>query len=314
MTLRRLPALGSLRAFEAAARLSSFKAAADELAVTPAAISQQVRSLEDDLGVKLFTRSARAVALTSAGHQLQPVLTTAFMQIGEKIEEIRPADTGPLRVESSSPILTKWLMPRLHRFAERYPELNVSITSVSRISNLEQGGPDVFIRFTQLPGDDVFCHKLCDEYCLPLAAPHLVKRLNLKEPLDLLRAPLLHDTSHELFRTECHWPTWFAHVGLDPAASDRGTRFDKYSADHAIDAAVNGAGVVLGRRFLARLDMVAGRLVAPFGPMIAHGISYYVMCRKGHEKRPDVAAFINWAITEAAAGNDRASADALAAE
>ncbi|MEM7776207.1 MAG: LysR substrate-binding domain-containing protein [Pseudomonadota bacterium] len=310
MPLRRLPALGSLRAFEAAARLLSFKEAATELSVTPAAVSQQIRALEDDLQVKLFTRSARTVALTEAGHRLQPALSAAFMQIRDAIENVRPDANKPLRVESSSPILTKWLLPRLHRFAQRYPDLDVSISSVSPLSDIRTDGAEVFIRFSRVPHGDFFSHKLCDEYALPLASPSFVERLSIREPRDLLRAPLLHDTSYELFGIACHWPVWFERVGLDPSEATRGTRFDKYAADHAIDAAVNGAGIVLGRRFLARLDMINKRLVSPFGPVMALTASYYVVCKRGVETEPNVAAFINWITTEAAVGQYRATRDA----
>lgn len=311
MPLRRLPALGALRAFEAAARLSSFKDAATELSVTPAAISQQVRALEDDLDVKLFKRSARAVSLTDAGRRLQPALTDAFMQIRDAVEGILPTANAPLRVESSSPILTKWLLPRLHRFAQRYPDIDVSIASISPLSDLKSDEADVYIRFTQRPDESMFSCKLCDEYCMPLASPVLIERLALEEPVDLRRAPLLHDVSYELFKTDCHWPGWFEQVGLDPADADRGTRFDRYAADHAIDAAVNGAGIVLGRRFLARLDMLAGRLVNPFGPILPFGVSYYVMCRRGRERDPNIAAFVNWVTTEAAVGQRSTLLDAV---
>ncbi len=280
--------------------------------MTPAAVSQQIRGLEDDLEVKLFKRSARSVTLTDAGRRLQPTLSAAFMQIRDAVEDIRPTANKPLRVESSSPILTKWLLPRLHRFAQRYPELNVSISSLSPLSDIRADGADVFIRFTRQPSDEFFWLKLSSEYCLPLASPELVERLNIREPADLHRAPLLHDMSYELFQTESHWPAWFAQAGLDASDADRGTRFDKYAADHAIDAAVNGAGVVLGRRFLARLDMIESRLVSPFGPMLEVDVGYYVICRKGSERDPNTAAFINWVTTEAAAAH-RGNAVAAAA-
>lgn len=303
MPLRRLPALGSLRAFEAAARHLSFKEAAAELAVTPAAVSQQIRALEEDLEIKLFSRTARAVSLTEAGQRLQPALTEAFLNIRNAVDRIRPSSATPLRVESSSPVLTKWLLPRLHRFSQRYPEIDISITSVSPLSDLAVGRSDIYIRFTRNPDADYYAHKLCDEYSLPLASPDLVARLGIENPKDLLRAPLLHDMSHELFKTDCHWPSWFARVGLDANDADRGTRFDRYGADHAIDAAVSGAGVVLGRRFLARRDMLDGRLVSPFGPTLEFGASYYVVCKFGSESRPDIAAFINWISTEAEVGH-----------
>lgn len=307
MPLRRLPALGSLRAFEAAARHLSFKEAAAELAVTPAAVSQQIRALEEDLEIKLFNRTARAVSLTDAGRRLQPTLTESFLKIRNAVDEVRPGKELPLRVESSSPILTKWLLPRIHRFSQRYPEIDVSIASVSPLSDLATESSDIYIRFTQRPSADYYSHKLCDEYCLPLASPELIARLGIQQPKDLLRAPLLHDMSHELFKTDCHWPAWFARVGLSSSDADRGTRFDRYGADHAIDAAVSGAGVVLGRRFLARRDMLDGRLVSPFGPILEFGVSYYVMCKLGLERRPDIAAFINWITTESEVGRRSAA-------
>ena len=309
MPLRRLPALGALRTFEAAGRLSSFKAAAAELKVTPGAVSQQIRGLEDDLGVKLFTRTARSVALTEAGRRLAPALSTAFLQIKDAVEQIRPRTQSALSVESSGPIISKWLLPRLHRFAERYPDLSVSLRSVSQISPFEDEGADVRIRFTQEPGPGLFSAKLCDEYLLPLASPELISRLDLRRPSDLTRAPLLHDTSFEVFNDPPDWQAWFAQAGLDPLGAQRGMRFDRHAADHAIDAAVNGAGIVLARRFLARTDMLDGRLVCPFGPVLHTPLSYFIVCPSGEEVRPEMAAVINWMLEEAAAVADGAVLD-----
>ena len=298
MPFRRLPALTALRAFEAAARHCSFKVAAAELAVTPGAVSQQIRALEEDLGVKLFTRAVRAVALTEEGRRLQPVLTEAFMQIRDALDALRPKPLTPLRVEASGPVITKWLLPRLHRFVERYPELGVTVGSSEDLRPCERD--EVFIRFNETPGNGVFAVTLCTEFVLPLASPELVARLDLRQTGDIMRAPLLHDTSNEFFPNDPDWKRWFKLAGLDPAGAQRGTRFDPRAADHAIDAAVNGAGVVLGRRFLARKDMLEGRLVSPFGPMIPMHARYFVVCQEGQQSRPDIAAFINWMREETA--------------
>ncbi|MEM8951404.1 MAG: LysR substrate-binding domain-containing protein [Pseudomonadota bacterium] len=305
MPFRRLPALGSLRAFEAAARLSSFKAAAGELSVTPGAISQQVRALEDDLGVKLFARAVRSVSLTAQGRQLQPALTTAFLTIREAVDQVRPQSLEPLRVDSSGPIIRKWLLPRLHRFSVRNPDLGVTIQSLSHLTTFSKDGPDITIRFTRTPGAGLFARKLCEEYLLPLASPGLIERLDLRTPDDLVRAPLLHDTSPEIFKDAPDWSTWFKHAGLDPAGARRGTRFDRHAGDHAIEAAINGAGVVLGRHFLARSDMLDGRLISPFGPILQMHVSYFVVCQAGDETRPNVAAFMSWILEEAAVMSDR---------
>lgn len=313
MPLRRLPPLASLRAFEAAARLSSFKAAAAELSVTPGAVSQHIRALEEDLGVKLFARSVRAVALTETGRALQPPITAAFLQIRNALEQARPRPEAPLQVESSGPIISKWLLPRLSRFAERDPDRAVVIQSVSDISEFAETGPDVILRFTRLPAPGLFTRKLCDEYMLPLASPELIERLDLREPADLVRAPLLHDTSGELFENAPDWPAWFARVGLDPSLAQRGVRFDARAADHALDAAVAGAGVVLGRRFLATTDLLEGRLVSPFGPILPMRASYFVVCREGDETRADIAAFLTWICDEISAIADLATPDETAA-
>ncbi|MEL6479874.1 MAG: LysR substrate-binding domain-containing protein [Pseudomonadota bacterium] len=299
MPSRRLPALGALHAFEAAARLSSFKAAAAELSVTPGAISQRIRTLEEDLKVRLFTRSVRQVTLTDAGRQLQPELAAAFLQIRDAVDRLAPAGDEPLRVEASAPVIAKWVLPRLHRFTERYPALSVSIGTGHDLRPCGEG--EVFIRFNETPGMGVFAVKLCEEHLLPLASPELVERLDLRKPADILRAPLLHDMSYTLYPNDPCWATWFVRAGLNPADAKRGMRFDPMAHDHAMDAAASGAGVVLGRRLLARGDMAEGRLVCPFGPVIPMNVNYYVLCREGHEARPGIAAFINWMREETAA-------------
>ncbi len=296
---RRMPALGALRAFEAAARLSSFKAAAAELSVTPGAVSQQVRRLEEDLGTKLFLRATRSVTLTEAGRQLQPKLTAAFLQIRDAVDSVAETAIEPLQVSASAPLISKWLLPRLHRFSERTPDLNVSIQSSDALRAPE--GQEVFIRFNEWEGPDVYAEKLCDEYLLPLASPDLIARLDLRKPADLARAPLLHHTATRPAGPTPGWADWFRIVGLDPAGATRGMQFDPSSAGHAIDAAVNGAGVVLGRRFLAHGDVLEGRIVSPFGPAIRMNVAYYVVCRPGAETVPDVAAFIDWVRAEVAA-------------
>lgn len=310
MSWQRLPALGSLRAFEAAARLSSFKEAAAELSVTPAAVSQQIRALEEDLGVKLFDRAVRSVSLTDAGRRLQPALTASFISIRDAVDSVRPQAHRSLCVEASGPIISKWLLPRLHRFSDRNPDLAVTFRSSSEVTGFGADGPDVALRFTPSPSPGLYARKICEEFLLPLASPELVKRLDLRTPVDMARAPLLHDTSPEVFGPMPDWPAWFAKTGLCPAEAQRGVRFDPHDADHAIDAAANGAGVVLGRRFLALSDLLAGRLVCPFGPSLPTHANYFVMCKHGDETRPEIAAFMAWMCDETSMIADYAGSDA----
>ncbi len=299
MPLRRLPPLAALRAFEAAARLSSFKEAADELAVTPAAISQQVRALEADLQVGLFTRGSRSVTLTEAGRQLQQGVTDGFRRLRDAVDQVCPVSKGVLKVGCSPPVATKWLVPRLHRFTERHADVTVRVESSFELSGFGPGEPDVAIRLTGDPGSRLYAERLFNESVRPLASPELVERLDLREPADIRRAPLIHDDSLADFAGTPSWPDWFCKVGLSALEAERGAHFARY-ADQAIDAAANGTGVVLARRFLAAHDVAAGRLTSPFGPSLPVRLSYYTVCRCGDEEKPLVSAFLSWAREEAA--------------
>lgn len=303
MPFHRLPPLNSLRAFEVAARLSSFKAAAEELAVTPGAVSQQIRSLEDDLGVKLFDRAVRSVTLTEEGRTLQPALTKAFLQIRDVLEVIRPTVSTSVTMESAGPIISKWVLPNLHSFSQENPDLAVKMQSVAHVSEFGTAPSDVTLRLApaiDAPSRHVV--KICHEYLLPLASPDLIERLDLRAPQDLIRAPLLHDTSPKTFENEPSWMDWFAHHGMDPGLCQRGMRFDRHAGDQAIDAAINGAGVVFGRYFLAQEDMKNDRLICPFGPAFQMHAAYFVHCAEGEQCRNDIKAMMEWVQKTTAIG------------
>ncbi len=294
MPHRRLPPLSSLRAFEAAARRGSFKHAAEELGVTPAAVSQQVRGLEEDLGLSLFTRGARSVTLTVPGNTLRSGLVEAFVKIHEAVEQARALSDPGLVVTSSGPVAAKWLVPRLNTFSAQYPEVAVHLQASFDMISLGGGGSDVAIRFGRKPDNDVYHERLWDEMVLPLASPDLVERLDLKSPADIQRAPLIHDESlTSLFPGAPDWSQWFEAAGLTGLNSQRGMRFTNY-ADQAIDAAISGSGVLLGRVGLAGGDLQAGRLVCPFGPIYPTDYSYYFVCPKGAETTSCVEKFLIW--------------------
>ncbi|MEM6422043.1 MAG: LysR substrate-binding domain-containing protein [Pseudomonadota bacterium] len=293
----RLPPLSSLRAFEAAARLSSFKAAAQELAVTPAAISQQVRALEADLDVQLFERGARSVTLTPAGEEFARGVAEGFHRLRDAVARLKPAEADMLRITCSPPVAAKWLVPRLDCFSRRVEGARLAIESTFDVVDLGPSGPDIAIRFGRTPDPRLHAVHLCLEALVPLASPALVERLGLREPADIRRAPLIHDDSLRIFEGAPGWRDWFARTGLDPAEAERGTRFAGY-ADQAIEAAAGGAGVVLARRFLARDDIASGRLVMPFGPVIPLDLGYCILCEPKALRRPLVAAFLDWAQEE----------------
>ncbi|MBV6631931.1 MAG: LysR family transcriptional regulator [Alphaproteobacteria bacterium] len=300
MPFRRLPPLSSLRAFEAAARLGSFKEAAAELSVTPAAISQQIKTLEEDLQVNLFNRGARAVSLTPDGAKLSQGLSQAFFQMRDTVEQLLQSQSPELAIATSPAIASKWLSRRIHKFSEQYPELTPQIMAHYDVVPLGDGGPSVAVRCGREPGEELYFRKLCSELVLPLASPGLVQQLDLEKPADIMRAPLIHDLSHShVVATMPTWDDWFAEVGLDPRNAGHGTRFVG-AADLALNAAISGAGVLLGRLGLAIDDIRAGLLVCPFGPVLETGSDYYVVCPREFADRECLQTFMNWLEGESA--------------
>lgn len=300
MPYRRLPSLSSLRAFEAAARRLSFKAAAQELAVTPGAISQQIRALEEDLGVALFIRRARAVTLTPAGLSLQPDVTESFLRLRKAVDRVATDRPRSLKINSSAPTIIKFLLPRLHRFTGLHPDLHVSIETEHTVNPMDPDGPDVAIRVTQSPPDWVFSRLLHQELLLPLASPSLIDQLGLQDRTDILRAPLLHDRSLSIFEGAPTWQTWFEAAGMRNVVPTGGVQFEWQSPDYVIDLAIAGNGVMLGRSSLAYGALSAGLLTCPFGPVLRSDVGTYVLARHDRKSEPGVRAFVEWLEAEAA--------------
>ena len=293
---RPLPPLNSLRAFEATARHLSFSKAAQELHVTPAALSHQIRGLEDQLGLKLFHRRARSIELTEAARTIYPGVRTGFEAIREAIERLDRGKQDRVLVVSSTPGLTaKWLVPRLYKFLALNPEIEARISASVAYANFATDGIDVGIRLSSGVHPDLYVEKLSDEWLLPLCSPRL---LNGEHPL---RAP--HDLKHftliqvDLPGVVPTWTEWMELAGLDGIDSTRGLRLNV--ADHALDAASEGVGVVLAYKMVASRDIALKRLVVPFGPEIPlPGRAYYFVCAKGQEKRAPIKAFRDWMVAE----------------
>ena len=300
MPLRRLPSLTALRAFEAAARLGSFKAASQELHVTPGAISQHIRALEEDLGLTLFHRETRKVTLSRDGQMLQPDITNSFLSMQQAVDRVAAKGAGPLTINSSPPLITKFLLPRLPRFTQAHPEIEVSIETEYDLNTLEAGGPDVVIRLTRTPPDHVHAHKLFDELMLPVASPALIDQLSIKTPADLAHAPLLNDTSMTLFDGAPGWTEWFAAAGLETRDLTSNVQFERRAADYVVDLTISGNGVMLSRSSICHAALSAGLLVCPFGPVLRTDVSLYVICRHEKKTQPHVRAFLEWVQKEAA--------------
>jgi LysR family glycine cleavage system transcriptional activator len=313
---RPLPPLNSLRAFEATARHLSFSKAAQELHVTPAALSHQIRGLEDQLGLRLFHRRARAIELTEAARLIYPGIRTGFESIREAVERLDGGKRDRVLVVSSTPGLTaKWLVPRLYKFLARHPDIETRITASVGYANFTTDDIDVGIRLSSGAHPDLYVEKLSDEWLLPLCSPRLLEgEQPLRQPQDLKRFTLIQVDLPGVVPT---WADWMDMAGLDGIDSTRGLRLNV--ADHALDAASEGMGVVLAYKVVASRDIALKRLIAPFGPEIAlPGRAYYFVCAKGQEKRAPIKAFRDWvfeemqetlaALSEAPAGRARRTA------
>lgn len=295
---RPLPPLNALKAFEATARHLSFSKAAEELHVTPAALSHQIRGLEDLLGLKLFHRKARSIELTAGARLMYPGVRTAFESLRAAVEQLDRAREDRILVVSASPGLTaKWLVPRIYRFMEQHPEVDTRISASANYSNFTTDGIDVGIRLSSGIHPDLHVEKLSDEAMLPLCSPRLLEgERPLRTPRDLQHFPLIQIDLPGIVPT---WDDWLAAAGITGIDTSRGLRLNV--ADHALDAASEGTGVVLGYKLVASRDIGLGRLVSPFGPEVPlPGRSYHFVCAKGQEKRPTVKAFRDWLFAEIA--------------
>lgn len=296
MRLEQLP-LSALRAFEAAARHLSFAKAAEELRVTPGALSHQIRGLEDLLGAKLFERKVRSIALTAIGRLLYPGLQTGFGHIREAVAGIGAGGPDNVLVVSTPPGFTaKWLAPRLYKFAQANPGLDVRISSGINRANFVSDGVDVAVRnllLTHTPTPDLDVEKLATLALLPVCSPSVMRTLaGLSLATVMRQVPIIHDESLAGMTEVPGWPEWLAAAGMADLALDRGLRFN--SADHALEAAIEGAGLLLAHALLAHDDLRTGRLVAPFGPRISTGRGYYLVCPVARRKAPKVVAFRTW--------------------
>src|SRR5258707_292286 len=299
-----MPPLNALRAFEAAARHLSLTRAAQELHVTAGALSHQIRGLEDLLGLKLFERHVRSIALTSAGRQLFPGLQTGFVHIRDAVAGLSNASDERVLVISTPPGLTaKWLAPRLYRFSAAHPEIDVRVSSSLGNANFTTDGVDVALR--NLSADpvadpDLVIDRLIALNLVPVCSPRLIETHGpFTSPAALKGVPLIHDESLASRADMPTWADWFEAAGVGGIDVNRGMRFN--SADHALDATVEGAGVLLAHDALAYDDLRTGRLVAPFDLTLPSGRCYCFVCARKRRESANVRAFLAWLKEEAAA-------------
>ncbi len=294
----RLPPLNTLRLFEAAGRHQSFKAAAEELRLTPSAVSHGIQTLEEWLGVELFLRGNRSLSLTPAGQAYLPRVRDALQSLALATESV-PGRTpsGRLSVSAAPTFALRWLIPRLPAFRERHPTITVELDTAHRVVEFPRDGIDAGIRLGRGNWPGLAALKLLEEDLVPVAAPALAARI--ASPADLAAAPLLHvaDVSED-------WTAWAEAAGLPPAALGdglkRGLRLD--AIHMAVDAAVRGLGVTIGRRPTVDAELASGQLVEVMGPRLRAKNAWWLVTARDSLRRPEVAAFRAWMRTEFAQG------------
>nr|WP_314524871.1 LysR substrate-binding domain-containing protein [uncultured Brevundimonas sp.] len=295
---RRLPPLNALKAFEAVARLSSVSLAAQELGVTPGAVSQQVRLLEDHAGAPLMRRETGGLALTELGERLLPVLREAFEHLKRAADIVYgPTQRQSLAVSVPPSFAVRWLVPRMTRFSVEHPEIEVWISADMKLADIAGGRADVAVRYG--PGDyaGVRSEVLIEAGVIPVCSPTLLE--TLRTPADLANHTLIHVGRGTLEEPRPDWATWLKSRRLDRIDAAAGPRFDQTA--FAIEDAARGRGLALAPRAFVAEDLASGRLVAPFADgYLATEMAYRLVTRRG-VLRPEAQAFVAWLRSEAQA-------------
>jgi len=298
---RRLPPLNALRAFEAAARHLSFSKAAEELHVTPAAISHQVKALEGHLGVELFRRLNRALLLTEAGQACLPGLREGFDHLARAVDAVQAWDTRrPLTVSTAPSFGAKWLVPRLERFRQANPGIEVRVDASPELIDFAREDVDVAVRYGTGDYPGLHVERLLVEEVYPVCSPRLLEGSRpLRVPDDLRHHTLLHVDWQQQPEAWPDWSMWLRAAGVAGVDPTKGPHFSMSTM--AAQAAIEGHGVALGSSVLLRDDLAAGRLVKPFELRFPVDFAYYLVYPESHGERPKVIAFREWLLAEVGA-------------
>ena len=284
---RDLPSLMALRAFEAAARLGSFTSAADNLFLTQSAISRHVRNLEDDLGVKLFSRKGRSLGLTREGREYLAATGEAFDRISAVTSTLRRRPQNVLTVSMLPSVAAKCLAPHLAAFLADHPNIDLRIHTSPELVNFEDDGIDAAIRYGLGDWEGTEVEEISREEVFPVCSPALLAGPpGLSRVTELAGLPLLHGEIRE------DWRAWLYHAGAQDVPITRGPKF--CDAVSLIQATVDGAGVSLGRSLLVMQDLIAGRLVAPFETRLQVRYSYWLVTPRGRPHHPHFRVFRDW--------------------
>ncbi len=298
--MKRLPPLKSLQAFEAAGRHLSFTEAARELNVTPGAISQQIRMLEDFLETMLFRRLNRSIALTADGQIFLPLISSGFEQFNEAVSMLgQKRSEGPLTITSAPSFVSKWLIPRLAKFKSAYPGIDVRIDTSDRLVDFKHEDIDVGIRFGNGVYPELDTVFLFSFDLIPVCAPQLMQQGNgLQKISDLKHHTLLHSNYDELDPGFPDWAMWLKVVEADDIDTDHGIYFNQ--SDLLFQAALDGQGVALLANVMAEPEIRAGRLVQPFATRLPVKLNYHLVTSPAKSRIAKVAAFRAWILAESA--------------
>jgi LysR family transcriptional regulator, glycine cleavage system transcriptional activator len=291
---RQLPPLNALKSFEAAARYESFTRAAEELCVTQAAVSQQVKALEAELGLKLFNRERQRLKITDAGRDYLMVIRDALDHIAAGTERlVQRQSAGTLTVSASPDFAAKWLVHRLARFSEAHPGIDLRISAAMRHVDFAREDVDLAVRHGDGDWPGLHVTRLCSEHLFAICSPKLLTGRNrLREPSDILKWPLLRLDEHKA------WEKWFALAGVAAPETLQGPVLNQ--ASMVIDAAIDGQGIALARTTLAAWDLINRRLVRPFDVSWRLAKTYWIVCPKATAKVTKISRFREWLLAEAA--------------
>ncbi|MGI9452683.1 MAG: transcriptional regulator GcvA [Geminicoccaceae bacterium] len=288
-----LPPLTAMRTFEVAARYLSFTKAAEELFVTQAAVSHQIKALERDLGVPLFRRMNRALALTDEGQALLPYVREAFDQLAAGVQHLEQlCCAGSLMISTTPSFASHWLVGRLGRLQMKHPDIDLRLSATERQVDLLREGVDCAVRHGMGDWPGVRADRLFQAAIVPVCSPSLLSgSAPLREPADLAHHTILHalDGADE-------WQVWLRAAGVEGLEIDKGLRFD--TGELALKAAASGLGIAIGRLPLINDELAAGRLVEPFELEIDEQWAYYFIAPEATADQPKIEAFRTWILAE----------------
>lgn len=295
--------LNALRAFEASARHQSFSAAADELNVTPAAVGQLVKSLEDYLGMTLFQRStggkARLVA-TEAALLALPDIRAGFDRLTLGLEKLQAqTSSGVLTVAISPAFAAKWLLPRIDTFQQAYPEIDIRLDTNLKPVDFSPNGIDIAVRYGLGNWSGLVAEKLMDEEVFPVCSPDFYQKNHqkLKQPKNLLDLPLIHDLTMDAHSGFTTWDTWLQHNQISDEPTQRGLKINNSAA--VLQSAIEGQGVALARSVMAADDLKTGRLIRLYPTMQCSSVlAYYIVYREECRNMPKLQVFRQWLVDQ----------------